>query len=70
MYTANLIDHFTNPRNAGIIPDADGIGTIGDPDCGDFKKKEIRCSWCFSMPGMVLPCCLRQPFLREKQQAQ
>ncbi|HED24221.1 MAG TPA: iron-sulfur cluster assembly scaffold protein [Firmicutes bacterium] len=42
MYTANLIDHFTNPRNAGIIPDADGIGTIGDPDCGDFIRIYIR----------------------------
>jgi nitrogen fixation protein NifU and related proteins len=42
MYTNNLLDHFTNPRNAGIISDANGIGTIGDPDCGDFIRIYIR----------------------------
>ncbi len=42
MYTAELIDHFNNPRNVGIITDADGIGTIGDPDCGDFIRIYIR----------------------------
>ncbi len=42
MYSAQVIDHFINPRNTGIIPDADGIGTIGDPDCGDFVRIFIR----------------------------
>lgn len=38
IYTKTIIDHFTNPRNTGIIEDANGIGAIGDPDCGDFVK--------------------------------
>lgn len=38
MYTPQLIDHFTKPRNITPIPDANGIGTIGDPDCGDFVR--------------------------------
>ena len=42
MYTRQLIDHFNNPRNTGIIPDADGIGTIGDPECGDFIRVYIK----------------------------
>ncbi len=42
MYTPQLIDHFINPRNAGVIEDADGIGTIGDPECGDFIRIHIR----------------------------
>jgi len=42
MYTARVIDHFQNPRNVGIIPDADGVGTVGDPDCGDFVRIYIR----------------------------
>jgi nitrogen fixation protein NifU and related proteins len=42
MYTPQLIDHFTNPRNVGIIADADGIGTIGDPECGDFVRIYIK----------------------------
>ena len=42
MYSARVIDHFKNPRNVGIIPDADGTGTIGDPDCGDYVRIYIR----------------------------
>ncbi len=36
MYTQKLIKHFQNPRNVGQVKDADGIGTIGDPSCGDY----------------------------------
>lgn len=42
MYSSKVIDHFSNPRNAGCLPDADGVGTIGDPDCGDFVRIYIR----------------------------
>jgi nitrogen fixation protein NifU and related proteins len=47
VYTEKLLDHFQNPRNVGSLPDADGVGTLGDPDCGDFlcvyiKVKEDR----------------------------
>lgn len=41
-YTLQLLDHFQNPRNAGVISDADGVGTIGDPDCGDYVRIYIR----------------------------
>ncbi|BCV21583.1 iron-sulfur cluster assembly scaffold protein [Moorella sp. Hama-1] len=36
MYGDLVIDHFLNPRNVGRIEDADGIGAIGDPGCGDY----------------------------------
>lgn len=47
MYTEKLIEHFKNPRSVGQIPDADGVGPIGDPACGDclsifIKVKEGR----------------------------
>ncbi len=42
MYSARVMEHFQNPRNVGIIPGADGIGTVGDPDCGDFVRIYIR----------------------------
>jgi len=42
MYTQNLIDHFQNPRNVGCLEDADGVGTVGDPECGDFIRIYIR----------------------------
>jgi len=41
-YSDKLMDHFLDPRNAGEIPDADGIGTVGDPECGDFMKVWIK----------------------------
>ncbi|HDH51011.1 MAG TPA: Fe-S cluster assembly scaffold protein NifU, partial [Nitrospirae bacterium] len=38
MYTKEVMDHFTNPRNVGEMPDADGIGEEGNPVCGDAMK--------------------------------
>jgi len=42
MYSKKLMDHFTNPRNVGEIPDADGVGTEGNPVCGDVMKLFIK----------------------------
>jgi len=36
------MDHFQNPRNVGEIPDADGIGEIGNPVCGDMMTFYIK----------------------------
>jgi len=41
-YTEKVLDHFLNPRNVGEIPDADGVGTIGDPSCGDYLRVYIK----------------------------
>ena len=35
-YSEKVIDHFRNPRNVGEIPDADAVGTAGNPVCGDL----------------------------------
>jgi len=42
MYSERVMDHFTNPRNVGEIKDADGIGDIGNPVCGDIMKIYIK----------------------------
>lgn len=42
MYSDKVMDHFTNPRNVGEIKDADGIGEIGNPVCGDIMKIYIK----------------------------
>ncbi len=42
MYSEKLMDHFTNPRNVGVIPDADGVGEEGNPTCGDVMKLTIK----------------------------
>lgn len=42
MYSEKVMEHFMNPRNVGEIPDADGVGTEGNPLCGDVMKIFIK----------------------------
>lgn len=42
MYTSKVMEHFKNPRNMGEIPEADGIGTVGNPTCGDLMTMYIK----------------------------
>jgi nitrogen fixation NifU-like protein len=42
MYTDKVMDHFSNPRNAGVIENADGIGEVGNPVCGDMMAFYIK----------------------------
>ena len=42
MYNEIVMDHFTNPRNVGEIPDADGVGSVGNPACGDIMEFYIK----------------------------
>ena len=42
MYSDEVMDHFRNPRNVGFIEDADGIGKVGNPVCGDIMELTIK----------------------------
>lgn len=42
MYSEKVMEHFRNPRNMGEIPDADGVGTVGNPVCGDMMTIYIK----------------------------
>ncbi|HZK66182.1 MAG TPA: Fe-S cluster assembly scaffold protein NifU [Chloroflexota bacterium] len=42
MYSELVMEHFSNPRNVGEIPDADGVGEEGNPTCGDIMKMYIK----------------------------
>jgi len=42
MYSEKVMDHFSNPRNVGTIEDADGIGEVGNPVCGDMMTFYIK----------------------------
>jgi len=42
MYSEKVMDHFQNPRNVGEIPDADGVGKVGNPTCGDLMYIYIK----------------------------
>jgi nitrogen fixation NifU-like protein len=41
-YSDKVMDHFMNPRNVGVIEDADGVGRTGNPVCGDLMEMSIR----------------------------
>ena len=41
-YSNKVMDHFMNPRNVGEIADADGIGLVGNPVCGDIMKMYLK----------------------------
>ena len=42
MYSEIVMDHFTNPRNTGVIEGADGVGEVGNPQCGDMMTFYIK----------------------------
>jgi nitrogen fixation NifU-like protein len=44
MYSAQLLDHFQNPRNPGEIADADAIAEIANPACGDILRLTLKIS--------------------------
>jgi len=42
MYSKEVMDHFTNPRNVGELPDANAVGEVGNPTCGDIMKMYLK----------------------------
>ena len=42
LYSEKVMDHFRNPRNVGVIEDADGVGEVGNAKCGDIMRVYIK----------------------------
>ena len=42
LYSEKVMDHFRNPRNVGVIEDADGVGEVGNAKCGDIRKMYLK----------------------------
>jgi len=51
MYSDKVMEHFKNPHNVGEIKDADGIGEVGNPICGDIMKIYIKVN-----DGKIVDC--------------
>ena len=51
LYSEKVMDHFRNPRNVGIIEDADGVGEVGNAKCGDIMKMYIKVE-----NGIIVDC--------------
>ena len=55
-YSEKVLDHFANPRNVGEIPDASGIGEVGNSKCGDIMRMYIK------VEGNVITDCKFKTF--------
>ena len=42
LYSEKVMDHFTHPRNVGVIDNADGVGEVGNAKCGDIMKIYLK----------------------------
>ena len=42
MYSAKVMEHFAHPHNVGEIPDANGVGEVGNPKCGDIMRMYLK----------------------------
>lgn len=42
LYSETVMDHFRNPRNVGVIENADGVGEVGNAKCGDIMKIYLK----------------------------
>ena len=42
LYSETVMDHFRNPRNVGVLDDADGVGEVGNAKCGDIMKIYLK----------------------------
>lgn len=81
MYSETVMNHFSNPRNVGEIKDADGIGEVGNPVCGDMmtfyikveddrivdvKFKTFGCVAAISVSSMVSEMAMGKPIQEAK----
>lgn len=53
-YSEKVLDHFTHPRNVGELPDANGVGTVGNAKCGDIMKMYLKIE-----DGVIVDCSFK-----------
>ena len=53
MYNEKVMEIFSNPKNVGKIENADAIGTVGNPSCGDIMTRRTRAEMIFHLVSQV-----------------
>ena len=72
MYSAKVMEHFANPHNVGEIPDANGVGEVGNPKCGDIMRMylKIENNVIVDVKFLTFGCemCIRDRHIAEHEQ--
>ena len=56
-YSEKVMDHFANPRNVGVIEDANAVGEVGNAKCGDIMKMYMKINDEGVIEDIKFSCC-------------
>jgi nitrogen fixation NifU-like protein len=67
LYTKNVMKYFTNPKNIGVISDADAVSTVGNPKCGDVMKVYIKVALRPKISNTQFPISKKSKNLKQEE---
>ena len=66
LYTDIVMDHFMHPRNVGEIPNADGVGEVGNAKCGDIMKMYLKINETFGCGSAIASSSMATELIKGK----